>query len=76
MRRRELLLLLSTAMTAPRFVLAQQGGRTLGILDPTDLRESTLPAIREGLEDAGYSFPSLVAIEYRGVGWTDSRFNP
>ena len=76
MRRRELLLLLSAAMTSPRLVSAQQGGGSrLGVLDPIGLRESTLAAIREGLEDAGYSYPN-VAIEYRGAGWTDSRFNP
>jgi ABC-type uncharacterized transport system substrate-binding protein len=74
MRRRELLLL-SAAMTAPRLVLAQQHGGSIGVLDPTDLRESTVAAIREGLEDAGFSV-GLVAIEYRGAGWTDSHFNP
>jgi putative tryptophan/tyrosine transport system substrate-binding protein len=74
MRRRELLLLLSAVMTAPRLVSAQRRGGSLGVLDPTNLRESTLPAIREGLEDAGYPF-GFVAIEYLGSGWTDSRFN-
>ena len=75
MRRRELLLLLSTAMTASRLVLAQQRGGSIGILDPTCQRESTLAAVREGLEDAGFSFP-LVAIEYRGACWADRHFNP
>ena len=75
MRRRELLLLLSAAMTAPQLVLAQLGrGSRLGVVDPTGLRGSTVAAIREGLEDAGYSFGD-VAIEYLGIGWTDSRFN-
>jgi putative ABC transport system substrate-binding protein len=74
-RRRELLLLLGAAMTAPRLVSAQQRGGSVGVLDPTGLRESTLTAIRDGLEDAGFSFP-LAAIEYRGASWTDSHFNP
>lgn len=74
MGRRELLLFSSAAMAAPRLVLAQQRrGSRLGVLDSTGLRESTLVAIREGLEDAGYAF-GLVAIEYLGAGWTDSRF--
>ena len=75
MRRRELLFLLSAATTAPHLVLAQQRrGSRLGIVDPTGLRDSTLAAIREGLEDTGFS-AGLVAVEYLGVGWTDSRLN-
>ena len=75
MRRRDLLLLLSAAMTAPHLVLAQQQrGSRLGVVDPTGLQGSTVAAIRDGLQDVGYSFGD-VAIEYLGVGWTDSRFN-
>jgi putative tryptophan/tyrosine transport system substrate-binding protein len=50
-------------------------GASLGILDPTGLRETTLAGIRDGLDDVGFRYPN-VAIEYRGAGWTDSHFNP
>jgi putative tryptophan/tyrosine transport system substrate-binding protein len=78
MRRRELFLLLTTAMTAPRLVSAQQRrALRVGVLDPNpSSRQSTLAAIHEGLEDAGFSSFGLVSIEYRWAGWTDSRFNP
>ncbi|HEV2097566.1 MAG TPA: ABC transporter substrate-binding protein [Stellaceae bacterium] len=62
-------------MTAPRSVSAQHRGGSLGVLDPTGLRGPTWAAIREGLDDVGFRYP-CVAIEYRGAGWTDSRFNP
>jgi putative ABC transport system substrate-binding protein len=73
MKRRELMLLLTAAITAPRLLRAQQKGNSLvGVLDPTSgPHQSTLAAFREGLEDAGYD-RGLVAIEYR---WTDNRFD-
>ena len=78
MKRRELFLLLSAAMIAPRLVSAQRRGTSrVGVLDPNPgPRQSTLAAIHEGLEDAGFSSFGLVSIEYRWAGWTDSRFNP
>ena len=65
-------------MTAPRLVSAQQRGTfRVGVLDPNPgSRQSTLAAIHEGLEDAGFNSFGLVSIEYRCAGWTDSRFNP
>ena len=78
MKRRELFLLLSAAMITPRLVSAQRRGTSrVGVLDPNPgPRQSTLAAIHEGLEDAGFSSFGLVSIEYRWAGWTDSRFNP
>jgi len=78
MKRRELFLLLSAAMIAPRLVSAQRRGTSrVGVLDPNPgPRQSTLAAIHEGLEDVGFSNFGLVSIEYRWAGWTDSRFNP
>ena len=78
MKRRELFLFLSAAMIAPRFVSAQRRGTSrVGVLDPNPgPRQSTLAAIHEGLEDAGFSSFGLVSIEYRCADWTDSRFNP
>jgi putative ABC transport system substrate-binding protein len=75
MTRREVLLL-SAAMTVPRLVLAQQmESSPVGILDPIyGPRQSTLAALREGLEDAAYK--SLMPLEYRRAGWTDDRFDP
>src|SRR5215469_16303460 len=75
MTRRELFLL-GAAMAVPRLVSAQQVGTALvGVLDPTpDPLQSTLAALHEGLEDAGYD-RGLVPIEYRRTAWTDNRFN-
>jgi putative tryptophan/tyrosine transport system substrate-binding protein len=76
MKRRELMLLLTAAITAPRLVPAQQmGSSPVGVLDPIHgPRQSTLAALREGLEDAAYR--SFMPIEYRSAGWTDNRFDP
>jgi len=76
MTRRELFLL-GAAMAVPRLVSAQQVGTALvGVLDPTpDPLQSTLAALHEGLEDAGYD-RGLVPIEYRRTAWTDNRFYP
>jgi hypothetical protein len=65
-------------MITPRLVSAQRRGTSrVGVLDPNPgPRQSTLAAIHEGLEDAGFSSFGLVSIEYRWAGWTDSRFNP
>ena len=67
------MVLLSTAMTAPHVLRAQQRGNSLiGILDATSgPHQSNLAAFREGLEDAGCA-RGLVPIEYR---WRDSSFD-
>src|SRR6516162_4677310 len=76
MTRRELFLL-GAAMAVPRLVSAQQVGSWLvGVLDPAPgPDQSTLAALREGLEDAGLD-RGLVPVEYRWTAWTDERFNP
>jgi putative ABC transport system substrate-binding protein len=67
------MVLLSTAMTAPHVLRAQQRGNSLiGILDATSgPHQSNLAAFHEGLEDAGCA-RGLVPIEYR---WKDSSFD-
>jgi putative ABC transport system substrate-binding protein len=71
MRRREFLLLLGGAMTAPRAVGAQQkavpviGYVSLGAPGPN---ESYVVAFRQGLSESGYVEGQNLAVEYRWAG--------
>jgi putative tryptophan/tyrosine transport system substrate-binding protein len=73
-KRRELMLLLGCAMTAPRALRAQQKAMpVIGFLcSPTPGSATTLvAAFLHGLEEMGYIEGQNVAIEYR---WAESRF--
>ena len=70
MRRRELLLLLDAAVTAPRVVSVQQKAMpVIGILAAASpdnaAAQRMLAAFREGLGEFGYVEGQNVAIEYR-----------
>ena len=68
MRRRELLLLLCSAVTIPRTLCAQQKAmRLIGFLRGVSPETYTpfVAAFRSGLNDAGYVEGSNLAVEYR-----------
>jgi putative tryptophan/tyrosine transport system substrate-binding protein len=75
MRRRELILVLGGAMTAPRTLRAQQKAMPVigylgsGSLDPT---APLVAAFRQGLSETGYVEGQNVAIEYR---WAEGRYD-
>jgi putative tryptophan/tyrosine transport system substrate-binding protein len=74
-RRRELMLLLAAATTAPRALRAQQKAMpVIGWLHGTspDATEPLLAAFRQGLSDTGYVEGRNVAIEYR---WAEGRYD-
>src|SRR5438128_3598019 len=74
MNRRELMLLLSGAMTAPRAVGAQQKAMPVigvpGVASPPS--EASMAAFRKGLSETGYIDGQNVAIEYR---WAEGRYD-
>jgi putative ABC transport system substrate-binding protein len=75
MRRRELLLVLGGAITAPpRALRAQQKALPvigfLSIASPGPSYEPLVAALRQGLSDAGYVEGQNLAIEYR---WAEGR---
>ena len=77
MRRRELLLLLGAALTAPRVVRAQQKPMpVIGILAAASAdnagAQRMLAAFREGLGESGYVEGRNIAIGYR---WADGLFD-
>jgi len=75
MRRRELLLLLGGAMTAPRALRAQQAAMPvigfLSSVSPGPLA-AFVSAFRQGLSEAGYVERQNLAIEYR---WAEGRYD-
>jgi putative tryptophan/tyrosine transport system substrate-binding protein len=75
MRRRELMLMLTGAMAAPRALRAQQRPMPvigfLSSLSASDQKKITA-AFRQGLHNAGYVEGQNVAIEYR---WADAQYN-
>jgi putative ABC transport system substrate-binding protein len=75
MRRRELLLLLGGAMTAPRALRAQQKAMpVVGWLSARSTTDSAplVAAFRQGLSETGYVEGQTVAIEYR---WAEGRYD-
>jgi putative ABC transport system substrate-binding protein len=75
MRRRELLLLLGGAMTAPRDLRAQQKGLpVIGFLSAGSPgpNAANLAAFRQGLSETGYVEGETVAIEYR---WAEGSYD-
>jgi putative ABC transport system substrate-binding protein len=76
MRRRELMLLLGGAMTAPRTLRAQQKAMpVIGWLSSVSPGPSAhfVAAFRQGLSEAGYVEGQNVAIEYRWAEGRDDR---
>jgi len=75
MNRRDLMLLVAGAMTAPRALRAQQKAMpVIGFLGPTP-PSAVVPfvaAVREGLSEAGYVEGQNLAIEYR---WAEDRLD-
>src|SRR4051795_5968317 len=73
MRRRELMLLLGGAMTAPLTARAQQAGKVYRIVflgdSPASISEP-MEAFRQGLRDLGYVEGRNIAIEYR---WAEGK---
>ena len=75
MKRRDLLLLLSAAMTAGRSLRAHQKAMPIiGYLDSTSpgFRVPFLAAFRQGLSETGFVEGQNVAIEYR---WAEDRYD-
>jgi putative tryptophan/tyrosine transport system substrate-binding protein len=75
MRRRDLVLLFSAMITAPRALRAQQKATpVIGFLGSGSANAFApfLAAFRDGLEQAGYAEGQNVAIEYR---WAEGRFD-
>jgi putative ABC transport system substrate-binding protein len=76
MNRRDLLLLLGSAVTAPHVLRAQQKAMpVIGYLvggAPGSLAPPNLPAFHEGLGEAGYVEGQNVVIEYR---WAEGHFD-
>jgi putative ABC transport system substrate-binding protein len=74
MNRRELLLLLAAAITAPRALRAQQKTMPvigfLGVASPPS--EASMAAFRKGLSETGYIDGQNVAIEYR---WAEGHYD-
>ncbi|TMJ79291.1 MAG: ABC transporter substrate-binding protein, partial [Alphaproteobacteria bacterium] len=68
MRRREVMLLLGGAMTAPLTALAQQAGKVYRVAflgDSPTVYPDAIDALRQGLRDLGYVEGRNIAIEYR-----------
>ena len=68
MRRREVMLLLGGAMTAPLTALAQQAGKIYRVAflgDSPTVYPDAIDALRQGLRDLGYVEGRNIAIEYR-----------
>ena len=77
MNRRELMILLGGAMTAPRALRAQRKAMPrvgyLGIASPPGVPFATVvPAFRQGLSETGYVEGRNVAIEYR---WAEGHYD-
>jgi putative ABC transport system substrate-binding protein len=75
MRRRELLIFLSSAMTAPRALRAQQKAMpVIGFLGSTSpgLYAGQVAAFHQGLNETGYVERQNVAIEYR---WAEGDYD-
>jgi putative ABC transport system substrate-binding protein len=75
MRRRELILLLGAAMTAPGVLRAQQKAMpVIGFLssEGSGALAARLTALRQGLSEAGYVEGQNVAIEYR---WAEGHYD-
>src|SRR5437868_14838666 len=73
MRRRELMLLLGGAMTAPLTARAQQAGEVYRIVflgDSPAVYPDAIEALRQGLRDLGYVEGRNIAIEYR---WAEGK---
>jgi putative tryptophan/tyrosine transport system substrate-binding protein len=75
MRRRELMVLLAGAMTAPRALNAQQKAMpVIGFLSSTSPGPdaANVAAFRQGLSETGYVEGQDVAIEYR---WAEGHYD-
>jgi ABC-type uncharacterized transport system substrate-binding protein len=76
MRRRELMFLLGSALTAPRALRAQQKAmRVVGFMDSgaaPDPNATRYPAFHQGLNETGYVEGQNLAIEYR---WAEGRYD-
>ena len=75
MNRRELMLLVASAMIAPRALRAQQKAMpVIGYLSGVSPGDSApaLAAFRQGLGEAGYAEGQSVAIEYR---WAEFQYD-